>query len=373
MPKSLSTSRRNDDLLRSKITGLGSYGKYMNVLRPYFERTLHSSANTQQRVKEIIRALRELWVVQAGKRRTFRIFEDFANFERLLFQRKDYRAHFAHQFNVFLLGYFILNKFEQGLLRSGRLRASFGRTSINPNFTWMLSATFHDMGYPIEQLDYWFSEFLKMFLNVDIQYRTKIEEVLTPLFFEYAKYLSEEHTKRRSRRGSYNMILPSKFKIDWKFHNTLLTRLRRKDHGVISALLLMHSLLTQEEIEKFSSDEWEWMQLTFPGAILPACHAIAIHHIEEIRISQDEYPIAFLLILCDALQDWGRSIASRDSSELVDIGIDCSRSPPEIECILRINDKEKLIELDRLENRLSANRLKVVIKQKGRKKRWEIS
>lgn len=367
-PKNLKISRKNDFLLKRKITALQPTTGYTDALRSYFERALDHGANTQHRVSEIKKVLKEFWVVQAEKRRTFKIFEDFATFEELLFQRKDYRAHFAHQFNVFLLGYYILNKLRQNHRRTANV---FTEGSGNPNFTWMLSATFHDMGYPIEQLDYWFQKFLKMFLKVDIQYQIKLEEVLTPLFFEYAKYLSEEHFNRRTGGGSH--AVPLSLRIDWKFHNILLTRLRKKDHGVISALLLMHSLLTQEDIKRFSRDDWIWLQGTFPKEILPACHAIATHHLEEIKISQKQYPYAFLLILCDVLQDWGRSIGQSDYSELADINIDCSKRNPEIACVLRINNEKKLKELDGLKKRLHADTYKVVIEQEDTRRKWEIS
>jgi len=368
----LHKEQENDALLKRKIAELPDTTPYKRIVDQYFESALNHGASTQQRVREITKALRALWVVKAGKSETFTIFEDFATFEGFLFQSPDYRGHYAHQFNVFLLGYYILNKITQN---DEGCRSVFFRGSSNPNFTWMLSSTFHDMGYPIQQLDDWFSKFLNMFLKVDVQYQIEVEKVLTPLFFEYARYLSKEHAKQIS---GYSVSLPSEFEIDWKFYNVLLTRLRKKDHGIISALLLMHSLLTQEEIKKFSGEGLEWIRQTFPHEIMPACHAISIHHLvqeiqtEDFRNNLRHHPYAFLLILCDVLQDWGRSISQKDYSELVDINIDCSHHRPVISCNLQVNNKRKLEELDMLENKLSNNLLEVVIKQESGDRIWKI-
>lgn len=65
-------------------------------------------------------------------------------------------------------------------------------------------------------------------------------------------------------------------KVDWKFYNILLTKLKRKNHGVIGAILLIHSLLKQEKLEQDSA----WYYGTFPGEIIPAFHSMAIHNLK---------------------------------------------------------------------------------------------
>jgi hypothetical protein len=206
------------------------------------------------------------------------------------------------------------------------------------------------MGYPIEKVDSWFKEFLSLFLKVDTPIQFGLDQLLTPIFYEYIGYISEIHY----HRGNPSLTQGKSTQRDWRFHNILHNELRQKDHGVISSLLLIHSLLTQEVVGKHQ----EWFYGTFPLEILPACHAIAIHNLKlkQYKISLKQFPYAFLLVLCDALQDWKRSAPAKDYSELVDINV--SPMEPKIEAKLRINDSnKKLGELKTLEERLNTENL----------------
>jgi len=343
---------------------------YSDIIDRYFSSLLGRPdailqyAYPKIRLESVSKALEELWVVRAGKRETFRIFLDFETFENLLFQSADYRAHYIHQFDVFLLGYYILNKI---LENCPDISEQF-RISRNPNFTWMLAATFHDMGYPVERIDEWFSNFLKTFLKSETPYQIEIDHILSPIFFEYLRYLSGEHYCLK--RGT-KAIVSNSFPIDWKFHNALYSNLLKKDHGVISSLLLIHCLLTQERITRFK----QWFIGTFPYEVLPACHAISIHNIkmEKTKISLQRYPYAFLLVLCDALQDWERSSGHKDYSELTDIKADFSKSVPLLEFSLRTNVSRKSREIKECVDKLRSNGLiKIRIKEENKNKSWTI-
>ena len=307
------------------------------------------------RAKPVTKAFRELWVVKAEKESTYEVFEGFQQFEKLLFQSPEYRGHYVHQFDVFLLGHYILNKM---LKECDRISQKL-RVSNNPNFTWMLASTFHDMGYPIEQIENWFSHFLRMFLKVDVPFQIDIEKILSQSFYDYLGYLSEWHYAMRT-----GTIAVSGRSIgrDWKFHEKLQTSLRRKDHGVISSLLLMHSLLTQEKISLYRN----WFVSIFPYEILPACHAISVHNLgfEDFKIGLSTYPYAFLLTLCDVLQDWRRCAPGKDYSELKDFNFRCRRSFPILEFKLKINLPKKEKEIIGLQEKLTTNGLMEVSIQK---------
>jgi len=121
----------------------------------------------------------------------------------------------------------------------------------------------------------------------------------------------------------------------------------------------------------------QWFQNTFPCEILPACHAIALHSLEvddEIaRISLSKCPYAFLLVLCDTIQDWQRSLGGTDYSELMAIDVSFSGNIPVIKCDLQINMKKKIEELDKLGNKLETDGLMLVeIKQTNGNKTWRL-
>jgi DNA-binding transcriptional regulator YiaG len=312
--------------------------------------------------------LEELWVFQARKGETFKLFQNFESFEKILFQSNpDYRGHYVHQFDVFLLGYYILNRIlETDTEISKKFKPSAER---NPNLTWMLASTFHDIGYPIEKIDEWFSSFLNTFLRVKTAYPIEIERILTPVFFDYLRYLSEEHYNQTKEPMA---VSGQCYLRDWKFHNILLDNLKlKKDHGIISSLLLIHSLFTQEKIRNFN----EWLFETFEPEIIPACHAISIHNlkIDYEKISLSQSPFAFLLVLCDTIQDWERSVAGKDHSELKYIEVGFSDITPTIEFALQINSVRKFDELDELQKRLSADKLvEIRIRQENGNRFWRI-
>lgn len=320
------------------------------------------SAYAEAKLESVRVALEELWVKLARKFETFKIFKDFEAFEKVLFQSNaEYRGHYVHQFDVYLLGYYLLNR----ILKTNGPAAEKFKASSNPNFTWLLTATFHDMGYPIEQIDNWLSAFLKVFLKVDTTYPIEIERILTPVFFDYLRYISEEHYSLTIDPIATSGHSPV---TDWAFHSNLETNLRKKNHGVISSLLLIHSFFTREKITQ--SDEW--FLETFPIEVLPACHAIALHSLEgRDKVSFAKCPYAFLLQLCDAIQDWQRSLGRTDYSELEALEFSLLENTPKIEFVLKINEKKKIVELDQLRERLETNGLiQVEIRQHEGTKQW---
>jgi hypothetical protein len=308
-------------------------------------------------------AMKELWVKLARKFETFRIFEDFEAFEKVLFQSNpEYRGHYVHQFDVYLLGYYLLNR----ILNTKCSAAERFKESTNPNFTWLLAATFHDMGYPIEQIDSWLSAFLKVFLKVDTTYPIEIERILTPVFFDYLRYISEMHYNLMTER-----IAPSGHSpvTDWAFHNELETALRKKNHGVISSVLLIHSFFTREKVTQSQN----WFYETFPLEVLPACHAMALHSLESngMKASLAKCPYAFLLQLCDTIQDWQRSLGRTDYSELKRLDFSMKKKTPNIEFVLQINEEKKIEELNQLGRKMETDGLiRIDIRQSNGRGHW---
>ena len=185
--------------------------------------------------------------------------------------------------------------------------------------------------------------FLTHFLKLKQHIQLRLRE-FSPVFFDYLRYLSEEHFNQTKEPMA---VSGQCYLRDWKFHNVLLNNLKlNKDHGIVSSLLLIHGLFTQERILNFN----DWLFDTFEPDIIPACHAIAIHNlkIDYERISLSQSPFAFLLILCDNIQDWERSVVGEDHSELIDIEVELAGEVPSIEIILRINSEKKFGELDKL-------------------------
>ena len=365
----------SDRIILTKAWDVETHNLYNQTIReilPTLIEALEKAGKenyAEVKLKSLRSVIKKLWV-DAQKEETFTILLDFEAFEKMLFQsNSDYRGHYVHQFDVFLLGYYILNT----ILESRKPAASI--FNGNSNLTWMLASTFHDMGYPIQQIDQWFSSFLGTFLKIDTVYQIEIEKIVTPVFYDYLKFISEEHYNLTTEPIAISGQSPTK---DWVFHSILQTNLRKKNHGVISSLLLIHSLFTKEKTVRSNN----WFLNAFPRDVLPACHAIALHALPQPDldaiggISLSKCPYAFLLALCDAIQDWQRSLGKTDYSELEGIDFDMSGIVPVLTFNINIDTvafADKARELTALEKNLKTDGLlNVVIKQSNGNGEWKL-
>jgi len=347
--KKFGTLIKNDVLLKKIYNEHIQSRNYNPIINKYFSSIDISDEDIEKdeydriRVKNVTNSLKELWVKRHEKQVTFLIFEDFEKMENMLFMIPSYRGHYIHQFNVFLLGYFILTE----LIKNRCIKQNINNISQFTDFTWMLSSTFHDMGYPIQEIEDLFQKYIDMFLKIQTPFSVNIETILTQNFYDYIRYLAEIHYQMFTLNQN-QWFIERERKRDYKFYDLILTKLREKDHGVIGALLLMHSVLTKENLV----NRLGWLDRDFAKSILPACHAISLHNLKDINISFENQPYAFLLVLCDELQDWGRSKENNNKSELLDIKIENITQNPLITFKLQIYDDEKLNNLQELEFRL---------------------
>jgi len=356
-------------LLKNKINSLTSPTKYSNIIDNYFNKLFNSDGiyvdlsflNLQhytpddqkkrylppeEKYKLVLSSFSNLWV---SSEKSPSLFQNASEFEPILQRNMNYREHFIHSFNVFLLGYYIINK----LLDIKPKLFEHNRDVIN--LTWMLASTFHDVAYPIQEIESWLNDMLKIFIGINPRYQFKVNELIPAIYTDFLRMISQYHKDKNLSIQSSNM-----WNIDYRFFNEMNTRLiENKEHGVLGALLLAHLLAVRQG---FSDRNPPW---DFLYSHLPACHAISVHHLENIPIKFTKNQFAFLLILCDEIQDWGRPSTNknRDIFYLKDINI-INDTVPTIELCLNISDNRK----DLLKNKLSKERLiaekniKIIIK-----------
>jgi len=351
--------RSNDELLKRRIEELIVTDDlaliYREIINSYFKELTLCDENTsaKKRSQIITKYLKNIWQ-KHGKGETYKLFENFNMFETFLFELPNYRGHYIHQFNVFLLGYYLLNK----LLENNQIKNVFHNISDEPYFTWMISSTFHDMGYTIQEIENWFSNFLEMFLKVNMKYSINIDDILTRNFYDYVAYISEYHLALLQRSGLIQWHFEQMNRKDMKIYDLLLTRLKMKEHGIIGALLFIHSILVREKF----LDNQSLIYRDFPIYIMPACHAISAHHfnIENLTIEFERFPFLFMLILCDELQDWGRSKDKQDQSKMIEVDV-IEGNHPKIIIKLKVFEEYKLKSLSEIEKKLKCSLFDVQI------------
>lgn len=237
--------------------------------------------------------------------------EEHGRLETLLVELyPKYRDHYIHQLQVFFLGLLIID----ALIDKGKMKPQKG----SPDLGWLLAASFHDFAYPIEKYDDYVCRFVNRCLGITVDwsllgfkddyyeqgFSSNIEHVLSSL----AKCFRSEDFKEEIGTDNLN-------KIRQFFYHEIT---EEKNHGLIASLGLIKKFMNNPETE-------------FSSVILPAAVAIAMHddeicqtlhgiktnksteciiQVQELaplsQLSFEIQPLAFLLILCDNIQDWGR-------------------------------------------------------------------
>jgi hypothetical protein len=268
------------------------------------------------------------------------IFKDAKDFEPLL-QSLEYRDHFIHSFNVFLLGYYILNRLHR--------ECNLNFPSNDFNLTWMLASTFHDVAYSLETIDSWLNMFLEKFLGIGQKFRLKITENLPLVYMEYLRKISQFNITPQDRKFSANIEIKH-----WEIFNELSTKLIEKNHGVLGGLMLAHLMAIRERFA--SGEDWDFLMNH-----MPACHAIAIHTLKSIPIHLSRHPFAFTLSLCDELQDWGRPCKNEgDVLYLENLEI-INGSPKVLRITIEASEEKKKKLTQKLSNLYSSNSLLIEV------------
>jgi len=340
--------------------------------------------------------------------------------ENILQRDDEYREHFVHQFQVFLIGAIIIDKI--GSKFADKYEEQTGCKIEN---VWLAASTFHDFSYGLQNFDTWLMEFFQDSLRIKNN-QTKenlhllnldaamIRESLYEKITQIVDQLSEN-------LGNYDKLTIIRF-----FYEKAV---RDRNHGVLSAISF---LKLSDEIESqkrkindkglleaavaiscHDEDIWEALcgchgyrrsDLSLPpnrkecaiecnrelwpakkGKIFEEKLSKKIHSDnikceewernlmkEELlkNIKFEDYPIIFLLIFCDSVQDDGRNTGADtnnpdDRSTLYDIDFESIRSKTVTTVKLRASNpypKEK--EIERVKLCLLDNRFRISINDK---------
>jgi hypothetical protein len=218
-----------------------------------------------------------------------------------------FREHEVHQLNVGVLGLLLLQVYVSP---SETLKEYISNVldwlPKDVEKAWLITSFLHDHARPIEF----------MLNKAPIIYRQKS-------FPDYHTHLDglldlfspiEKNVFSESLRKIYNGLLDGENKLpdleSLISHEMGKIQFRHKikrkeilDHGVLAAINLTTTL---RNINDIYVDESE--------IVKTSARAMAIHNLASERVKLKEEPIAFLLVLCDEMQEWGRETAGEISS-----------------------------------------------------------
>ena len=250
------------------------------------------------------------------------------------------RDHLIHSVNVFILGLSIYaqNTNFQKIFNAANMDKTEYPYSYDTKheeffYRWGLASLFHDIGYPVEIIDRQIKKFIAFATEVDG--KDSVNPHLEFENFEELNSIAEIIPKNEFIRSYYekfdscvyiDLLKPIDL-LAQKLHISLAVDLKDVkasldnfvelmarsgfvDHGFFSAIIVLkwYGYLIQKC--NYKPDYF-----FFP--VLDSASAILLHNyyrnmlmkppFDKGRLSPQEHPIAWLLILCDELQEWNRT------------------------------------------------------------------
>lgn len=319
------------------------------------------------------------------------------------------RDHFIHSVNVFVLGLAIYSQnvnyqdiFEEYIENSPyekfyQLEGEVSREEFL--YRWGIASLFHDIGYPVEII----GKQLAKFVNDGSQSISSKYKVNTAINFKNFNELNtivkidpnfpEIYRKDYPETNFINLYKPTDIMAHQIFtdlyveddvnaidqYNKLSGDLNRLinhldnfieymaenkfiDHGFFSAIFVMNSYAAL--MQKYYSEQNPEKYAYFFYPVANSATSIILHNyyrgtlqskpFELGKLEPKQNPLAFMLILCDELQEWNRrpiGVKDMKKNHVNDIKIDISNNKLNVEYILKnsalglgfTEDKENLI------------------------------
>ena len=249
------------------------------------------------------------------------------------------RDHFIHAVNVFLTGLSIYaeNPAYRKAFDSAVPEKDYIYAYQTPHeeffFRWGVASLFHDVGYPVEIVGHQINRFIRMVADVDgddVRVRAQIRYEN----FSELNHIKEVVPKRPFTRAFYeayegcsyiDLLTPNDL-LAHRVHQTLGTDLMETkkavdrfvddmaasgfiDHGYYSAMIILKWYGYAIQMAGDHPERFYW-------PILDSATAILLHNYYRNVLQKKPFnlgpmdpkknPVAYLLILCDELQEWNR-------------------------------------------------------------------
>lgn len=235
------------------------------------------------------------------------------------------RDHVIHAINTFLLGVYILEKINVPPKISVR---------FDYRFMWKLCGPTHDLGYPIEIAhnvkDPWIRE-MNNILNETNAPSPELRPETYPQNLDRLCGNIDANDLIQRRLTEWALGIDVEDYLGW------LKTKNRTDHGVVSSLAqlkvidaLYYNINPDKEERDIERKGLNFNQKNFDLDIVSASTALFIHNIDlnyygfSNKISLDLAPLAFLLFLCDTIQEWDRDAERRPVYSGDDFDINCT-------------------------------------------------
>jgi hypothetical protein len=354
----------------------------------------------------VLESIRELWNARLG----LKYPEIHMHLEEILLRDNKYRDHFIHQFQVFLIGAYILDQMLN--LKSFKKTINSYEENCNCKIEdiWLAASTYHDFNYGLQNFDNWLLRFFSDTLSIE---NSETKEKLNNLNLDAAMVRESLADIISKMVGVLNLTTDQEKKAIKFFYEKAS---RDRNHGVLSALSLLklcemqqgklklnYEAMLEAALSIACHDEDIWEALSGCKGYLKQndkCEGncerklydskkVAIHKQDVYsgnkeknskceywerdlmgasifkKINFNKYPVIFLLIFCDTIQEEGRvtsfSFIDNNKTDFIDFEIEKTDSETLFNKWVKSGEKFKNIE----SNYEGVSKLKLIFLKHG--------
>lgn len=247
-----------------------------------------------------------------------RLIEMMPEFEALMYflnVRKFYRDHTAHSLRVAVLGNFLIDERSEAGTLEGIIKDQLDIKAPEVRTAWWFAGLLHDIGIPLANLFTslnWslVNEMFRCYPTLGIEV-TPMRVCLASAKLENTAYLPiltdgmPPRWQELVKNGLGRPDAPPETPVSKAASMSVQEYHPGKpemDHGVVAALSLLSTLGTPEQLKEGLPDD---------RPLVEAARAIALHNLAKDlgSVPFEKYPLVFLLVLADELQEWSRPVS----------------------------------------------------------------
>lgn len=243
-------------------------------------------------------------------------FEKYTQFETMLYGGgKYYRDHVVHVFRVWLLGLDCLLDNDGEYLQRINIQKGISVNSLEKLSIWSMIALTHDLGYPLEKAQGIIEktkDMMKSFISnptisMDLSFNG-IQNNMNDFVVRFvSSKMHEVNNKCPKEENEIELEAEYVARLQPKYYFKFQKSLEGYKHGILSAIIIYKLLIYFLESdfnvnEDYRFDEEEARQFYIRREILRTISAHTCHDVYHL----DMLNFAFLLIMVDDAQEWGR-------------------------------------------------------------------
>jgi hypothetical protein len=222
-----------------------------------------------------------------------KLLEDY---DYILKNDPSYRDHLFHTFHVFLIGCVIIDALYDEVSKYHENQNKIPNNLLKIEDSWLLISTFHDIAIPIQNAEKMILSLTGNFYSLDANKK----------YFDIMSLL-DSNDRKQIKSNIIDILKLISLKLNKPLENPEILGcqshelLYKLNHAILGSTFLINSIAKSDKDKRLDPNDIN--NLGLPIFI----HDYKIwKHFPENSISLNKFPLGFILIFCDNIQDFNR-------------------------------------------------------------------